>query len=725
MYRFLFLCLLFLSAQSANAATETIRFYSSPGFNGITSDGRTFEDRFQSWEQTVNNLSSRAAGVDDNHILDISNILGDGFGPGYFANNRLHFSFDTSVIPEDANIVSSALYLHGSDPDQSSGSEKSVYAVESMRTSPSSLSVSDYSKVGNVSFGLTDDNWNTTGYNVINFNQSGINHISKTSITSFALRGWYDFNHVAPDNANELYIHMMMSEVSGTDMDPYLEVTYEVPEVVESKDMYDLLRELIETVEGYSFSGEIEGSYFANLKKVEGFFNSVKYTPAENQIRAFVKKIEQDFKAGKITQAQYDDLLVRANAVLEAIPDDAFGTVPLITQVVSPYPSLEETTSWANEVYADGRANKVGDCGRTIAQCGCAVSSLGMVGKYHGIDTGFDGTEVNPLNMNNWLLNGGKKIGYDRAGNIQWSWGLAYLGEEKNEKYMSHLRIENASTNVMSNIKSFIEDEGPALGFNKPRGHWTVLTGNIEGGGFSVRDPFWYNTKTTNDDAAPNVKDYNDVVTKAALFAYQPTLKPIQELLEHSLNSPAQLLLINEKGKRVGYDAETSTYVNEIPNASYDPEFAILNQVNPSANPHYTKHLMVVEPEGDVFELQVIGTGDGEYHLTNSVSDGKGALGGETVAGETEVGKVESYTIVTNMESDALPLYLKDILVLIPANEQKKFVQAFKVIFAQTEKDHVAVTKTLVENLIRYTETKYATTSWGKGVIVGLRALEV
>jgi hypothetical protein len=499
----------------------------------------------------------------------------------------------------------------------------------------------------------------------------------------------------------------------------------DVIEVVqEDKDIYELLAELIETVEGYEFENAIENSYMANLKKIEEFLNSAKYVPAENQLRAFIKKVEQDYKVGKITESQYEDLTGRAEAILELVPEDAFGTVPLMTQVVSPYPSLEETSSWASATYADGRANKPKDCGLTIAQCGCAITSLAMVGKNYGIENGIDGTATNPLNMNSWLLNGGESKGYDAVGNIMWGWGLAYLGEEKSGKYMSRLSIDTASTSDTTKILDFIERKGPALGFNKPKGHWMVLTGTTDTG-YSVNDPYWYNTKTTDDERTDTdtMQDYDDVVTKAALFSYRPELKPIQELLEFSLNSPAHLRITDERGRSVGYDTVTGQHLSEIPNGTYDPEYAILNQSNPASDPHYAKHLMLVEPEGSAFELEVIGTGEGSYSLTTAVSDGAGDFFGKSVAGETSLGEVHRFTVLTNLSDDSLPGYLENILNLIPASEQKKFIQAFKVVFSQTEKGHVAVTETLVENLIRYVENQYGKTSWRDGVVEALENL--
>jgi hypothetical protein len=53
---------------------------------------------------------------------------------------------------------------------------------------------------------------------------------------------------------------------------------------------------------------------------------------------------------------------------------------------------------------------------------------------------------------------------------------------------------------------------------------------------------------------------------------------------------------------------------------------------------------------------------------------------------------------------------------------QKKFVQAFKVIVGQTEKDHVVPTTHIIEGLIKYTEQQFGGTPWANGVVQALTA---
>ncbi len=74
---------------------------------------------------------------------------------------------------------------------------------------------------------------------------------------------------------------------------------------------------VVDIVVDYNFPMNIENSYLANLKKVAKFIEEGKIAAARNQILAFIDKVENDMAAGVIGQAEGDELLVLANALLE------------------------------------------------------------------------------------------------------------------------------------------------------------------------------------------------------------------------------------------------------------------------------------------------------------------------------------------------------------------------------------------------------------------------
>jgi sugar lactone lactonase YvrE len=102
-----------------------------------------------------------------------------------------------------------------------------------------------------------------------------------------------------------------------------------------------------------------------------------------------------------------------------------------------------------------------------------------------------------------------------------------------------------------------------------------------------------------------------------------------QEALVAELASPAHLLFTDPQGRRIGFDA-TSTFFDEIPNATY---------VGEGNEP---KLVYIPDPlEGD-YDVQVIGIGNGVYHLFGGTQNSDEFLMVDT--GTTSPGKVEQHT---------------------------------------------------------------------------------
>jgi hypothetical protein len=59
-----------------------------------------------------------------------------------------------------------------------------------------------------------------------------------------------------------------------------------------------------------------ENSYLANLNKVGTFIEQGKLNQAINQLNAFIQKVDQDYSHGTITQAEHDQFIALANALI-------------------------------------------------------------------------------------------------------------------------------------------------------------------------------------------------------------------------------------------------------------------------------------------------------------------------------------------------------------------------------------------------------------------------
>lgn len=293
---------------------------------------------------------------------------------------------------------------------------------------------------------------------------------------------------------------------------------------------------------------------------------------------------------------------------------------PLITQVISPYPSVAETTEWADDIYANGSA--ADSCGSTIAQCGCALASMSMIGQHYGEDTAVNGEDVNPGEMNEWLQS---NSGYTPGGGVLWGKLIEFLGEPDGDKIKSKFSLAGHNVTSATTYDTFLEDEGPAMAYNSTIGHFFVLTEKNADSSYDVRDPFWYNTNNTNQtkDAAGKVQGYGNTINKANLFSYDDTASQLAQIIEVHLGSPAELLISNESGEAVGYVKSTESLTNSMSGATYDQSSTIFTDSS-TTNPHIEKVALLLEPEQETHTIQVVGTGEGSYDLTIYYVDEEG-----------------------------------------------------------------------------------------------------
>lgn len=81
----------------------------------------------------------------------------------------------------------------------------------------------------------------------------------------------------------------------------------------------EIINHLISTIIDLALPSNVENSYFANLKKVCPFISDNKFTPAINQLNAFINKVNQDINQSIISQVNGDNLIAMANAVIETL----------------------------------------------------------------------------------------------------------------------------------------------------------------------------------------------------------------------------------------------------------------------------------------------------------------------------------------------------------------------------------------------------------------------
>ena len=136
--------------------------------------------------------------------------------------------YDTSSIPDGDTVTAAQVDWFGRARGTGLGS-LSTSVTGSTPASNTSLATSDYGNVSDTRYATDISSWNTSGYNTLNFNATGISNVSKTGITKLAQRFANDVDNSAPTWAsstasnNSLYA----AERTGTSEDPKLTVTHD------------------------------------------------------------------------------------------------------------------------------------------------------------------------------------------------------------------------------------------------------------------------------------------------------------------------------------------------------------------------------------------------------------------------------------------------------------------------------------------------------------------
>ena len=347
--------------------------------------------------------------------------------------------------------------------------------------------------------------------------------------------------------------------------------------------------------------------------------------------------------------------------------------VPLYTQVESDYPSRTETERWAIQKYGTGNYNckNVNTGISDISSCGCAITSMIMLGRYYDIDIGIDGTDVNPANINTWLTN---HKGYTDSGRLKWGKGIEYLGfiDEITGKKMVKLNLDhyNASASIdMEEIDSYITSAKPVIARSNRFGHYFVIddkSNNV----YRVKDSVWYNTKTLNDDKdiTNHIQDYDNHFDIADLFSYLQTPKPLRASIYIYLASPAELIVIDPFGRKLGRDPITDTIYNEIPDSNYTKDGPIISSDNPinSEDIHEGRVIYISSPLDGEYSLKVIGTNSGTYTLDFSSYNEAEESTDVTFEGIIDTGITSNYILNYNRNPEE-PIEVERIITITDA----------------------------------------------------------
>lgn len=322
---------------------------------------------------------------------------------------------------------------------------------------------------------------------------------------------------------------------------------------------------------------------------------------------------------------------------------------PLYTQIASPYPNEASTTQWAGETYANGRGDNPDDpgmCGLTIAKCGCTITSSVMLLRYYGITAAVDGQDVNPLKINGWLNNNN---GYGKFGDLYWLKVAEY--SKTSPTGLARMHFDGASGADTGLLDTYLGVRKPAiLKVQVPASGGGLATHYIVTDGkrvttYRVRDPLLYNTDKLNesaDDLTNHIRDYNNQF--AGLRLYSALAGPVDGIT-FNIASPAELLVTDPLGRRLGIDPVSSSSYSEVPGGSYFTDgVSDIGVANPTSS-HAVKTVFISQPLGGDYQVKVIGTGEGDYAFTSLAYDASSTPHSATFTGVTTANEETDYAL--------------------------------------------------------------------------------
>lgn len=176
-------------------------------------------------------------------------LCGKRNNPVYWKVSRVFFPVDTSGLGLSDTISSASFYFYpGSTIYKDSGGNMDMRLVETTQASTSELALDDYDQCGSVDSPplLSDDtvtyssitggavSGSGSAYETMALNVIGISAINKSGYTKLGIRHGDEIQATAPSYGINIYQQSSLytSEETGTDKDPYLEVTYSLGVVI-------------------------------------------------------------------------------------------------------------------------------------------------------------------------------------------------------------------------------------------------------------------------------------------------------------------------------------------------------------------------------------------------------------------------------------------------------------------------------------------------------------
>lgn len=332
-------------------------------------------------------------------------------------------------------------------------------------------------------------------------------------------------------------------------------------------------------------------------------------------------------------------------------------SVPSFKQGLPAYDGVDPY--WENLIYDHGDKIEMfcnrNDNSATIAECGCALTSAAMVSKYHGINKMPGGVyDFDPFYLNLFANETFTDIGTTTKGfsNGDFNWhyigNLSSLASDSNDG--RKVELESRENFSVSRIKDLINEGKPVIAQVIGRWgiHWVVVKGydpdtdRLIINDPAVADPVFGEYSYLDQNYTP--------VSSRSMIVYKETKSDFRHL-QFAAKSDVRLLVTDSEGNKTGFDPETNTTYEEIPNSSYILELSYGDATSTESIPPSTDgvyFLTIKYPKDGEYKLKISNDSGSLGEVDVYSSDVAGGLAGTTIMPQESE---ENYTVLYNAQT--------------------------------------------------------------------------
>lgn len=316
-------------------------------------------------------------------------------------------------------------------------------------------------------------------------------------------------------------------------------------------------------------------------------------------------------------------------------------TVPLIKQT---------DMQWKDATYDHASLQRL-NCGTTIGDCGCALTSLAMMLNFHGVTKSPDGKATTPISLNEYfnkdaqcVSSGCVSQGY-AFGNIIWSAADRYSADANKtygtQKIVS-LNDPHSTQWDTQTVSNDIKNNQPVIARVQKNEHWAIVTGTDQDT-FILNDPLNNITRLSQKpyyNTAYNIRRYKKTASDFSSLEFTTKYPGILEITDPAgrvntnipnTNVSSSILSSSNNTVTIGTPAEgeytvaLSSSTDVLPLAVHASDstgslkIKVFEKSNPFMEPvkHVYKFIYNPRPAQDQLKLGV--TIDIEPHVKNNV----------------------------------------------------------------------------------------------------------